>query len=411
MTNAKHATTLILTAIYSQRTATRQHTAFTSGPFSTELFFEDYDLTQAALYVRKHSSSYLAGLSVSAVRSILRDFVTDNFGLIVEHCFGQEFDCSFAEWLPPIAVDRTAAAMAESRIFIEPRALYLFPLSVVQVEEGYRSDSFFLASPSDLASQLGELWDYSDALIGERFPPWADWKGITFATSCWLGVYAPTIEAAKQRRAAILGAVALLPHHLERYVFSGRKVAENFASFTEKQRTFHSSTAHTPPLSEDIRLTADDRSWLDILAGKLLSEVTAEKRSVRALEYFYRAWAPNPAGRFADIVGAIDAIFNDQNVATQSIIDAVGPLMGPSYDPKRVRLLLGIRGSVIHGGAPNVYESSKYQLYYEEYGEDAVRDLEMVVARSLQSHIFRGAMVERAHNYAELIRQHTGRVV
>lgn len=91
------------------------------------------------------------------------------------------------------------------------------------------------------------------------------------------------------------------------------------------------------------------------------------------------------------------------------MIDAVGPVMGDAYDYERLKMLLGLRASVIHGGAPNVYELSDYHRYYVRYEEDATRDLELIVARCLQTVIFGAAMQERPHTYAALIKQHTGR--
>jgi hypothetical protein len=85
--------------------------------------------------------------------------------------------------------------------------------------------------------------------------------------------------------------------------------------------------------------------------------------------------------------------------------------MGPEYTSERIRLMLGLRASVIHGGAPNVYESSKYEEYYRTYERDPVRDLELIVARSLQQVVFPGVMTERPHTHADLILRETGRVI
>ncbi len=146
-----------------------------------------------------------------------------------------------------------------------------------------------------------------------------------------------------------------------------------------------------------------------MLAQKIVSPIKVDKRQMRALEYFYRAWVPDPTRRFPTLFGALDAIYGDAGRATLSVIDAVGPVMGPVYDYERLKRLLGLRASVIHGGAPNVYESSDYHRYYERYEEDATRDLEVIVARCLQAVIFGSAMQERPHTHAALMKPHTGR--
>ena len=73
--------------------------------------------------------------------------------------------------------------------------------------------------------------------------------------------------------------------------------------------------------------------------------------------------------------------------------------------------LAKLRAGVIHGGAPNIYEASVYQQYYANYRRDPIRDLELATARCLQAEIFGGALTERPHTYAELIRQVTGAII
>lgn len=83
--------------------------------------------------------------------------------------------------------------------------------------------------------------------------------------------------------------------------------------------------------------------------------------------------------------------------------------MGSDYDIPRLKLLLSLRASVIHGGAPNVYESGSYQRYYENYYTDATRDLELIVARCLRVEVFEGSLLERQHTHADLLFRETGR--
>lgn len=97
--------------------------------------------------------------------------------------------------------------------------------------------------------------------------------------------------------------------------------------------------------------------------------------------------------------------------ATQAVIDAVRPIMGAEYTYERLKRLLSLRASVIHGGAPDVCESDSYHRYYVDYGEDPIQDLELIVARCLQSVIFRGHLKERPHTYADLIQAKTGGII
>ena len=131
---------------------------------------------------------------------------------------------------------------------------------------------------------------------------------------------------------------------------------------------------------------------------------TPTRRQVRALEYFYRAWPLDAPERFPWLFTTLDAIFGDAAQATQAVVDAFGRHGEASFEYPRLRLLLGIRNSVIHGGAPDVYESDKYHRYYETYGDDPLFDLERITAQCLRSTIFDGALVEHPDPNAEIIR-------
>jgi hypothetical protein len=147
-----------------------------------------------------------------------------------------------------------------------------------------------------------------------------------------------------------------------------------------------------------------DHSWLAVLASKLLNTNQDIRRQIRALEYYYRAWPLDASERFPWLFMALDAIFGDAARATEAVVDAIGIHAKGDFKYARLRLLLGLRSSVIHGGAPDVYDSKKYQRYYETYGEDPVHDLELIAAWCLRSLIFGGTLAEHPHPHAELIR-------
>jgi len=250
-----------------------------------------------------------------------------------------------------------------------------------------------------------------DEISSELFPPFDRWDGRRWPVASWLGIWSPNVETAKRLRATILGAIALLPHHMERYLFTGRKIVAGRCTLQGGRYQTSIGDAHTPALSEDVIITDDDHTWLNQLTRKLASPVKLDKKQMRSLEYQYKAWVPDPTRRFPTLFAALDAIYGDAAQATQSIIKAVGPVMGPEYDYDRLKLLLSLRASVIHGGAPNVYESSSYLKYYEKYYTDATRDLELIVARCLQTVVFESSLAERPHTYADLVKEKIGRVI
>jgi hypothetical protein len=387
------------------------------GGAGFEVNYDNRGLLLAALFMRRNAAPHLRSLSISDVEKALTSFISDNFWIIGEEawnsCFlgpGEASDAPYASFVSETTKTHLAEALFTSDLFTEPSHLFVFPLVVVRVDQEFECPTFLLLKPEGLRpDRLPPGYIAADLQV-ESFPPFKRWDGIRYSPASWLGVRAGTSEVAKRNRAAILGAVALLPHRLERYLFTGRKLFGGLCTFSGSL-SMTSSEPHTPALSEDVVIGSEDHAWLSILAKKIESPVKIDKRQMRALEYFYRAWVPDPTRRFPTLFGALDAIYGDAGRATQSVIDAVGPVMGTAYDYQRLKLLLGLRASVIHGGAPNVYESSDYHHYYERYEEDAIRDLEVIVARCLQAVIFGSAMQERPHTYAALIRQHTGRDV
>lgn len=417
---AKHAVDLLTKSMFFHRSPERRRHSFMyarsgrhpiSGGFGIEVNYDHEMLLDVVLYLRRQAAPHLRSLSFDEIHSQTLNFVTENYWIISKELFGKSrLTSAISDLLSEAAKGELAEAMLQSDLFVEPNFLTLFPLDTVTVEQPISCQNFFLATPGTLFAHLPKTIR-TNGMIADSFPPLKDWKGARHSPTSWLGITAPTKDAAKRTLAAILGAIALVPHHQERYQFSGRTVKGGRFSFHNGSVGIDHGVSHTPPLMVNVVITAADMPWLDKLAQKLLSKAKPDRRQLRALEYYYRAWAPSEVRRFPTLFAAIDAIFGDASAATQAVIDAVMPIMGPSYDYDRLRLILGLRASVVHGGAPNVYESDKYHLYYKKYREDPILDLQLIVARCLQTDIFEGSLVERPHTYAGEILEQTGRIV
>ena len=370
----------------------------------TELFFRQQTLIRAALYVRQRGPAYLKAMSIDDIRRLLTSFITENYGHLANETLFQNFDCSYAEYLSPLAKAQLVEEFAVSSIFNMQDALTLYPLVPVTVENDFDSEPFFLVKPVSLNSaRVGpnaQRW-----IVPDEFPPVIDSKMRKEKPSSWLGIRSPIIQASNKMKAAILGAVALTPHPNYRHQFSMR---HNFGGYCTLEgggwRLRYGEGAHMPAMSNDIIIRTPDHTWLAILAPKLLAPEKEARRQVRALEYFYRAWPLDAPERFPWLFMALDAIFGDASQATQAVVDAIGQHSDTSFDYKRLRLLLSLRGSVIHGGAPDVYDSDSYYRYYENYADDPIRDLELITARCLRSKIFGAAFVEHPDPHADLIR-------
>jgi hypothetical protein len=291
--------------------------------------------------------------------------------------------------------------LASSAIFHPVNELTLFPLVPVRVDADFVSEPFFLISPNSLTPQLGhpgaERW-----IEPERFPPLKKWEGRIETPSAWLGVRSPAVQSSEKMKSAILGALALTPLPGYRHQFSMRSMFGGRCTIGGRTRV-SPGDAHTPPMAENIVVTGKDHAWLSLLAAKLSSNEQSIRRQLRALEYFYRAWPMDDSERFPVLCMVLDAVFGDANQAAQAVIDGVRGTVGEHVSEPRLRLLMNIRAAVIHGGAPDVYDSSKYARYYDKYGDDPIFDLGLVVARCLRKRIFGDTLVEHPDPHAGLI--------
>ena len=370
-----------------------------------EVYFSQVGLLKAALVVRATGPMYLRSLTVSSVKSRLMDFLKENFYLLASFVWGKEFEGPYAPRVTPEVKALLVEALAKSAIFSARAYPTLFPLVPVVVVQGFVADPFFLIGAETLSpSHLGCAGD----LKPEQFPPFPFWEHRVERPSAWLGVRSPAEPSASKMRNAILGAVALLPHPRERYLFSGREMFGGTASVMDGKATFAFGEPCTPPMMENIRIEATDHGWLDLLAGKLVDRGELASRHIRALEYYFRAWPLDEAERFPILFMALDAMFSDASQHTQAVADAVGATMGPDYDVPRLKLLLKMRAAVIHGGAPDVYDSRNYVKYYEAYSQDPVFDLELITARCLQQVVFEGKLVMKAHTHARILKERLG---
>jgi hypothetical protein len=408
------AVDLVLQSMYRTRGEDGLETSFLFGQpgapawnrrIGTNLFFRRRELIRAALYVRKHGPAYLKAMSIEDVRNLLTDFVIDNYGSLASETLFHKFECSYAEYVSARVKASIVEQFAVSSIFKTQDAVTLYPLVPIVVEADFDSEPFFLIKPASLGG--GRVGRGAESrIVPDEYPPIIDSKVKKERPSSWLGVRSPIIQASNKMKAAILGAVALTPHPNYRHQFSLRHNFGGYCTLKDGSYRYGGEGPHAPAMSTDIIIKVPDHAWLAILAPKLLDSKKEARKQVRALEYFYRAWPLDASERFPWLFMALDALFGDASQATQAVIDAIGRHGDIAFDYRRLRLILSLRASVIHGGAPDVYDSDSYHRYYENYGDDPIRDLGLIAARSLRSVIFEGALVEHPDPYADLIRDY-----
>ena len=356
----------------------------------TTIFFSLKGMTDAALSVRSDGPPYLQALSIEDIRKMLEDFLQNNFHDVGHETFFECFTESYAERVSEPTKEALTQSLAASLIFSPMDKLSLFPLVTVEVEETFTSGPFFLRAPDTLCMEFNP--EYHRSLTPDTFPPLDTGRIPTGHLKSWLGIRSPILQASIKMKSTILGAAALTLSLDRRHLFSGREMFGGVCTFNNGTTTSFGDP-HTPPLASDLIIRRCDEDWLAILAAKLDSIANEDRRHLRALEYYYRAWPLTPSERFPFLCMALDATYGEGNRVTKSIVDGVKSDLGAHIDEKRLRLLMNIRGDVIHGGAPDVYDSSKYREYYQDYSADPINDLDEVVTESLRRRIFKGTMV------------------
>lgn len=358
----------------------------------TEVFVDRKAYTQALLFIRQNGAPYLRSISISDLWSLVTNFVTDNFWYIGRSAHLSITDQPYSACVTLEDKQALADALASSAMFSPKTELTLYPLIPIRVAETFQSERFFLIAAERLDQSLLPASMLHSRLEPCSFPPFSEWGGIKHRTTAWLGVRSPLPLISDKLAAAILGAAALTPLPRNRYMFSGRKVFGGRCTIRNGFTVSPREDAHTPPIMHDIVITARDHKWLEILLALLDAQDKLSRSKVRALEYFYRAWFLDPRERFPSLCMSLDSLVGASHGHTAAAVKFVQEVINSSVDERRLRLLMRIRGAVIHGAAPDVYDSENYAQYYVDYGADPIRDLELVVAKCLREAVFEGEL-------------------
>jgi len=409
----RHAIDLLFAAITLEIGDRGRLCSFLFGPpgsnehqrrMGIEIYFNDPEMTKAVLYVRKQGPLYLRTVAIESVRNALIEFVTGNFWYLADECYGPRFSGTFAENVTQPVKDQMADALALDSIFQPTTQLHLYPLVPVTVDKDFDSDAFFLVGHNGLNEERLRSHVLAREIASSQFPPLRSWQGRKKHPQSWLGIRAVTADGADADRTIVLGALALTPLPHYRHMFSGRPLFGGRCIFGGSASTKFGD-AHTPPLMHDLVITQADFGWLSVLAEKISRNEKAVRREMRALRYFYRAWFLEPSERFPWLCMSLDAIFGEAGSAAKAVIDSVRDTVGDHVEDARLRRLMDLRAAVLHGGAPNVYESSKYDDYYGAYLVDPVRDLELIVGYCLRTRIFGTALQEHADPNRRIIEE------
>ena len=356
-----------------------------------EIYYNFTKLNIAALRVRSKGPAYLKFLPVSDITSMLQDFVVENYYILVEDTYLRISDGSYEKIVSSASKMKLSKALAESFVFKPIEKIIAFPLVPFRIKHDFHSDIFSLIKPESLTSLHIISRSVMHDLDPKNHPPIKAevWEGRAEKPNAWLAILAPAKRVSLKMRSAILGALSLTLSQYSRYMFSKRHMFGGFCTFDNNGTISYSfGVPHTPGLMNDVILTKDDFGWLKIMPNLLKLQEKSDMRKINALEYFYRAWSLDKQERFPFHCMVLDALFGQAQQATQTIIDKLKLTLGVNIDDQRLRCLMKIRGDIIHGRAPDAYDSTAYEKYFSEYECDPIDDLEAVTSKALSSVIF-----------------------
>ncbi|MDU8502444.1 hypothetical protein RYB01_25115 [Pseudomonas syringae] len=370
------------------------------------IFVRERQYVEALIFLRRNGAPHLRDISISSLWSIITTFVTENYYYISNGRLKLEAGISLARQTSPEGITSLSEALHKSSLFSPINKVTLYPLVTVRVENGFQSRHFAFTRSNGLAASLEGFGIRHSSLIPTQFPPFAYSQQPGEPTANWLCISSPDSLIARKLACATLGALALTPISRERYLQTGRSIHGGYCTLENEHASFTLRTAPmTPRISSDIVITHMDHAWLEILSTLFDREEHAQRSHVRALEYFHRAWFDESRERFPILCISLDSLVGAQAGHTKAAVNFVVSTLGEPVDRDRLLMLLKLRGAVVHGAAPDVYESQIYDAYYAKYLVDPIADLELVVAKCLRQEIFQGKLQTHPDPHAEIIKR------
>lgn len=351
--------------------------------FGATVFYSSVELNRVAVLVRKLGAKRFRSLPIEDAVTALTNFISANYYPIFSEIAFNDCIESINDQVSENAFRTILQLIAESDVFNDLSSCFIYPLSTVSVKEARNFKLFNISPLGSFPKYLLPKASASVDLDASRFPQFSEMSIIPqFPSSC-LFIVASHVGIAEKAKSAILATISLAVPVRKRYMFSGRNLSNGIAEISSKI-AYYGRGPHTPALMSDIDLDSDAVELLQRVDLLFEAEDLSSQKKLNALEYFFKAWFQSSETRFPLLFSTLDALFGDPNQATQAVISGVTEARPKEYDEARLRLLLSLRGSNVHGGSPNVHESSKYSKYIENYGTSPIHELEDIVGMVLK---------------------------
>jgi len=372
--------------------------------FSTELYFDESLLLDTILYLRANGPFYLRQIPPDEIRSLLFNFVSNNFIVMFDEVYFKFFEHSYGDQVSSATKEKLALTLLSSDILSPNNYLTIFPLKRVKVDKSFISSLFFIVDNDGLANVL--LDESVEEYDIHRFFPQID--AAERSSRCfqsWLGVRAPSFQSADSIKRSVLGAASLTMNYNDRYMISMIDDEGGYCTITDNAISYQHKSLSTPSLMSPLIITEADFKWLRTLATLLQDNSKKAVCQSRALDYFYSSWHRNESERFPILYMSVESIFGDPGRATVAFVDAVRDVVNPNIPESRIKALSDLRAAVIHGGAAQVYDSSKYAKYYRKYKQDPVKDMALITAACLRLDVFGESLKEKEYSAAKYIQE------
>lgn len=374
---------------------------FISG---TTVYYDEDTMLEAAFSAKEFGHKYLKQIPISAIISICKKSISDNYSIWADETFMKEFDSSYYDFVSEKALLLFSKAVADSEIFNPEQKFFTFPIQTIRAENEYIGKNFSLLKPNSLSDVKKPFELKSFNVNGQRFPPLNETNNHYYPLKTWLCTTSPHLREAQKNKAAILAVLSIKYDNFLRYQFNLSRHVGGYCSFGSNQMSFSIGAPHTPSVSEDLILKEMDIPVLETLDSLLDSPEQEASRKVKALEYFYRAWFLDESERYPFLFMCLESLYGDSMNATQSIIDGVKNVLNIDISESRIRLLIQLRGSVIHGRSPEIYDSRKYAKYYKRYRICPSKDLALLVAACLNSTLFDNRIAKQNSKHRDMLK-------
>lgn len=368
----------------------------------TEVHYDHKLMLESAFFAREIGAPYLQKVPINTIINLCTNLISENYIIWASETFLADFHTSYFEFISETALIEFSQEIRESEIFKSNQILFTFPVQTIRIENEYKGDIFSLLNPESLNSVKKPTDISRYGIEPHLFPPSRQMSNRFYPFNSWLCVTSPHLKEAKKNKAAILGALSLKYKYELRYQFNMVRHVGGYCSFG-KDMTNVIGDPHTPSMSQDLIVTKSDLPTLNKLDLLLSTSDIEDKRKIKALEYLYRAWFLDESERYPFLFMCLESLYGDEEQATQSIINGVKSAVEINALDNRLRLLIKLRGSIVHGRAPEIYDSSKYAQYYKRYSICPSRDLGILVAACINSTVFNNSVIEQRDKHQEII--------